>query len=490
MSSDPYRALLERAREVYLLQTTAYALEWDMETYLPPKAVAHRADQLSYLEGKAHSRFTDPAVGDWLKACEDRSPSPETEANIREWRRAYDRATKIPVDLVEEAQRTYALAREVWKQARVAENFSAFAPQLSRILDLTRQKADLWGYEQSPYDALLQDYEPGASVAGLRPVFAELSEALVPLVGTLSGRSLPEDVLEGHYPTAGQAALNEEVARAFGYNFEEGRIDTTTHPFATSLGPEDHRITTRYDERIFQASLYGVLHETGHALYEMGLDKMAAGTPLGEARSLGIHESQSRLWENHVGRTEAFWECWRDRAVQHLPDLKRFSPADLGRGVQRVAPSYIRVEADEVTYDLHILLRFEIEVALVEGQLRVADLPEAWNERFHRMFGLKVPNDRLGVLQDIHWSMGALGYFPTYSLGNLNAAQLMAAAERQLPGLSQELAAGHYGTLLAWLRANVHRHGKRYHASELIARATGEPTQARYRIDYLRQKYA
>jgi len=492
MTSDPYQALLERAREVYLLQTTAYALEWDMETYLPPKAVAHRADQLSYLEGKSHQRFTDPVVGDWIKACEDHSPLPETDeaANVREWRRLYDRATKIPVRLVEEAQRTYALAREVWKHARLAGEFSAFAPQLAKILDLTRQKADRWGYERSPYDALLQDYEPGASVARLRPVFNELSQALVPLAKTLSDRSLPADFLKGDYSTAGQSALNEEVARAFGYDFEGGRIDTTTHPFATSLGPEDHRITTRYDEKRFQTSLYGVLHETGHALYEAGLDKKAAGTPLGEARSLGIHESQSRLWENHVGRTEAFWNCWHGRAVQHLPELKRFSPSDLARGVQRVAPSYIRVEADEVTYDLHILLRFEIEVALVEGQLAVKDLPAVWNERFQSMFGLKVPDDRLGVLQDIHWSMGALGYFPTYSLGNLNAAQLMAAAERQLPQLSEELTAGHYETLLAWLRVNVHRYGKRFDASELIAKATGEPTQASYRLEYLRRKYA
>ncbi len=493
MSAEPYALLLERCREIYLVQTAASALQWDLETYLPPKAVAFRADQLSYLEGKAHALFTDLEVGRWIAACEDGGGGErerDRAANVREWRRAYDRATKIPVALVEESQRVFALSREAWKQARVDSDYAKFAPHLKRILDLTRQKAELWGYAESPYDALLEDFEPGVTAGALRPVFQELREALVPLVNAAASRSVPEGHLRGHYPEQGQAALNATLAKAFGYDFGGGRIDTTTHPFATSLGPEDHRITTRYDETAFQVSFYGVLHETGHALYEQGLDKAAAGTPLGSARSLGIHESQSRLWENHVGRTDAFWQRWHGTAAEHLPELRRFSPEEIARGVGRVAPSFIRVEADEVTYDLHILLRFEIELALVEGRLAVADLPEAWNARFQELFGLAVPEDRLGVLQDIHWSLGALGYFPTYTLGNLNAAQLMAAAHRDLPALPADLRAGEYAPLLAWLRERVHRQGQRFSSPDLMREATGETTQARYRIEYLRQKYA
>ncbi|MBV8899549.1 MAG: carboxypeptidase M32, partial [Verrucomicrobia bacterium] len=302
MTADPYAQLLERCREIYVLQTTASALHWDLETYLPPKAVAFRAEQLSYLEGKAHRLFTDPLVGDWIKSCEDGQPAPESDraANVREWRRSYDRAVKIPASLVEEAQRVSTLSREAWKQARAEADFARFAPHLVKIVELTRRKADLWGYRESPYDALLEEYEPGTTASSLRPVFTELQAALVPLVERLAREPVPADYLKGHYAKAAQAALNAKVAQAIGYDFGGGRIDTTTHPFATSLGPEDHRITTRYDEQLFQVSLYGVLHEAGHALYEQGLSKAAAGTPLGAARSLGIHESQSRLWENHV----------------------------------------------------------------------------------------------------------------------------------------------------------------------------------------------
>jgi carboxypeptidase Taq len=261
------------------------------------------------------------------------------------------------------------------------------------------------------------------------------------------------------------------------------------HPFATTLGPFDQRITTRYNVRRFEVSLYGVMHETGHALYEQGLRTDRVGLPSGDAVSLGIHESQSRLWENHVGRTSDFWHLWQATACRHLPDIARYSPADLANGLQRIAPSFIRVEADEVTYDLHILLRFEMELALIEGRLKVNDLPEAWNTRFRELFGLIVPDDARGVLQDIHWSLGALGYFPTYTLGNLNAAQLMFAAEKQVPGLPDQLAQGDYVPLLRWLRENIHQHGRRYLPADLMRRATGEPTQARYRIDYLRNKY-
>ena len=491
MASAAYLQLCERSREVYLLRSVAAVLSWDFETYIPSKAVPYRADQLSYLEAKAHTLLTEPSVGDWLQAAEQLGfdPGSEEGANIREWRRSYDRATKIPVALVEEFEKTRTIAREAWVQARAESNFSLFEPHLKKIVELTRQKADLWGYQESPYDALIDDYEPGITASQVKPVLEESRAALVDLLGEITSKSVQENFLDGHYPIEGQQAFSKEIAIAFGYDFAAGRIDTTMHPFATSLGPFDQRITTRYQVKRFDVSLYGVLHETGHALYEQGLRPDRAGLPSGDAVSLGIHESQSRLWENHVGRTPQFWHFWHATACKYLPDITRFSPADLASGVRRVAPSFIRVEADEVTYDLHILLRFELELALVEGRLKVEDLPEAWNTRFNELFGLVVPDDAHGVLQDIHWSLGSLGYFPTYALGNLNAAQLMVAAEKKVSGLSDQLAQGNYAPLLEWLRENVHQHGRKYLPAELMRRATGEPIQAHYRIEYLRHKY-
>jgi carboxypeptidase Taq len=491
MSSAAYLQLCERSREVYLLRSVAGVLSWDFETYIPSKAIPYRADQLSYLEAKAHTLFTETCVGDWLKAAEQFGFDPELDesANIREWRRSYDRATKIPVALVEEFEKTRTIARESWVQARAESKFSLFKPHLEKIVELTRRKADLWGYEESPYDALMDDYEPGITARQVQPVLEELRAALVDLLDQIAESSVQANFLDGHYPIDGQQAFCKEIAAAFGYDFAAGRIDTTMHPFATSLGPFDQRITTRYNVKRFEVSLYGVMHETGHALYEQGLRADRIGLPSGDAVSLGIHESQSRLWENHVGRTPQFWCLWHAAACKYLPDIARYSPADLASGVQRVAPSFIRVEADEVTYDLHILLRFEMELALIEGRLKVKDLPEAWNTRFHELFGLIVPDDTRGVLQDIHWSLGSLGYFPTYTIGNLNAAQLMFAAEKNISGLSDQLVRGNYAPLLHWLRENVHQHGRRYLPAELMRRATGHPTQARYRIEYLRNKY-
>jgi carboxypeptidase Taq len=492
MACEGYRKLCERSREVYLIHSVAAVLTWDLETYIPSKAVQYRADQLSYLEAKAHRLFTDSAVGDWLTESEQYGFHSDSEehGNVREWRRSYDRKTKIPVSLVEEFEKSRTLARKAWVHARDENNFSEFEPHLEKIIQLTRQKADLWGYEESPYDALIEDYEPGIRTVQIRPILEDLRIALADLLGKIRDEAVAESYLDGTYPRAGQEALSREVAAAFGYDFAAGRIDKTVHPFATSLGPCDHRITTRYNEKRFEVSLYGIMHETGHALYEQGLRADRAGLPQGEAGSLGIHESQSRLWENHVGRTTQFWDRWHPAACKYLPDLKRYSPIEVAKGVQRIAPSYIRVEADEVTYDLHILLRFELELALIEGRISVQDLPDAWNARFKELFGLTVPKHSLGVLQDIHWSQGLIGYFPTYTLGNLNAAQLMSAAERQIPGLQDQLVGGHYQSLLQWLRQHIHQHGRRYLPAELMRRATGETTQAKYRVEYLRKKYS
>ena len=489
-----YRQLRQRTREISFLTSSSAALTWDVETYMPPKALAFRAEQLAYLSSAAHRKFTAKKVGALLTECEQQGFAAESDeaANVREWRRHYDRATKVPPRLVEKMERIRTHAREAWKAAREQSQFRLFKPHLQKVVDLTRQMADCWGYQESPYDALVEGYETGVTASQLRPLFATLRPALGAVLGVARERSagLAEDFLHGHYPVAAQQAFNRKVAEAIGFDFAAGRVDTTTHPFCQTLGPGDCRLTTRYDERNFVQSLYGVLHETGHGMYEQGLLPEQYGTPLGSAVSLGIHESQSRLWENQVGRSPAFWEHWYPVACEHFPELKRFSPAQISAGVNRVAPSFLRVEADQVTYDLHILLRFEIEVQLIEGRLKVADVPAFWNEEFEKMFGLKVTRDADGCLQDIHWSIGLLGYFPTYTLGNLNAAQLMRRAGQENNSLEAELARGEYDNLRQWLRGKIHRAGSRHRPQELMQLATGEPTQSTYHLEYLRKKFA
>jgi carboxypeptidase Taq len=488
-----YDKLLKRSREIAFLTSSAGALSWDQETFMPPKALAYRAKQLAWLSGQAHRRFTAGTVGDLIADCEQAAFPPESDeaANVREWRRLYDRATKVPPHLVEKLQRTGALAREAWREARKESKFKLFRPYLDKILSLTHQMADCWGYAQSPYDALLEGYEPGATVAKLQPTFTELRAGLASILPAALERSssVPENFLKGNYPVAAQQAFNRKVAEAIGFDFAAGRIDTTTHPFCSGIGANDCRLTTRYDETDFTQSLYGILHEAGHGLYEQGLSAEYFGTPLGTAVSLGIHESQSRLWENHIGRSEAFWERWHPVACEHFPDLKRFTPAQITAAVNRVAPSFIRVKSDQVTYDFHIVLRFEIEQRLVEGHLATKDVPAFWNEQFEQLLGLKVTKDSDGCLQDIHWSMGAFGYFPTYTLGNLNAAQLMHCALQENVGMEAGLRRGEYLPLRSWLGEKIHRQGSRQRPAALIQSVTGEPPNGRHQITYLRSRF-
>jgi carboxypeptidase Taq len=500
MSETAYQHLHDRLREAALLRSAAGVLSWDQETYLPPQGVAWRADQLAMLSGRVHRLLTAPDVGEWLAAAESTTPSPAADAaadaavvdtNLRGWRRAYDRATRLPVSLVEEWTRTTSLAQSVWAEARRTSDFTLFQPHLQQLVDLARRKADAWGWQTCRYDALLDEYEPGARSTELAALFADLGPRLSALVGPATEKAarFPRDLLAGHYPVPAQQAFNREVAAAIGFDFSAGRIDTTTHPFCTGLGPGDTRLTTRYDETDFTSSLYGVLHEAGHGLYDQGLNRAEWGQPAGDACSLGIHESQSRLWENHVGGSRAFWDHWLPRAAHHFPHLARRTPEEVAGAVARVQPSFIRVEADEVTYDLHIILRFEIERALIEGDLTVAEVPGVWNDTFRTLLGLEVPDDARGCLQDVHWSFGLFGYFPTYTLGNLNAAQLMHQARRALPGLDPSLAAGEYEPLRRWLRASIHVHGQRFDGPELMHHATGEPVHGRYFLDHLRAKF-
>lgn len=495
MPAEVYPELLRRARDIAVAQSCAAVLGWDQQTYLPPAGADFRGEQLAFLAALAHQKLTDPGYGDLLdraaESPEVGDPDGVAAVNVRELRRAYDRATKLPARLVAELARVTAAAHLAWADARRTDTFATFRPFLERIVALKREEAAAVGFIDHPYDALLDEYEPGTTAADVRAVFADLTAGLVPLIHQAAGVAPAADVLARDFPVDRQKLFAESAAAAVGFDFRAGRLDTAAHPFCSAVGPGDCRLTTRYNSRAFPEAFFGVLHEAGHGLYEQNLPAEAFGTPAGMYCSLGIHESQSRLWENQVGRGRPFWRHFYPRLKQAFPGTLDDVPMmDFLVAVNRVRPSFIRVEADEATYNLHIILRFELELGLIAGDLAVADLPAAWNERFQALFGLAVPSDREGCLQDIHWSFGGLGYFPTYTLGNLYAAQFMAAARHSLGGdvLDESLARGDFSSLLGWLTEHVYRHGRRYSAGELCRRATGAGLSSGPFIEYLRGK--
>lgn len=491
-----YTGLLRRVREAALLESCASLLGWDERTYMPHGGSAHRAEQAALLARLTHEWRTAPVVGELLAAIEA-SPlvgdaDSDAAANVREIRRQYDRAVKLPKELVEELARATTRAQQVWQEARQANDFALFLPWLEKVVALVRRKAQALGYPSVPYDALLDEYEPGAAAAEIAGVFAALRAELAPLVAAIlaSGRRPRRELLERDYPLEQQQRLGREAAAAIGFDFDAGRLDVTTHPFCSGIGPGDCRITTRYNVRHFNEAFFGILHEAGHGIYEQGLPAEHFGTPLGTAASLGLHESQSRLWENQVGRGRPFWEHFFPRVQQMFPAaLGDVSRDDFLFAVNDVQPSFIRVEADEATYNLHIILRFELEQALVSGDLKPADVPAAWNDKFTQLFDRTPPSDAQGCLQDIHWSMGGLGYFPTYTLGNLYAAQFMEQAQRDLPDLDNDFRAGRFQGLKGWLNEKIHRAGQRYRAGELCQRVTGRPLSPQPFLAYLRGKY-
>ena len=487
-----YDSLCELAREISLINSTGSVLGWDQETYMPDKGLNHRARQLSYLSGRAHVLTTGKKFRTTLEKAEKekRALDSKEAANIRVMREELERAIRIPTKLVEEESTVTTHAKAAWMDARKKSEFPLFAPHLEKLLGIARKKADLWGYEDEPYDALLAGYERGAKTREVAKLFTSLKPELAEIARAAVERSkrVPENILRGKYPIAKQQQLNREVAESIGFDFDGGRIDTTTHPFCTTLGAGDVRLTTRYDESDFTSSLFGVMHEAGHGMYEQGLPVDDYGLPSGTAVSLGIHESQSRLWENHVGRSRVFWKKWLPRAAELFPNLRKLTLDKFLAGVNRAEFSFIRVEADEATYDLHILLRFEIERRMVRGDLKVTDVPTAWNEEFKSLFGITPPDDRRGCLQDIHWSMGGLGYFATYTLGNLNGAQLFSTAMKQKK-IGDAATKAEYAPLLAWLRDKVHAKGSTLLPSELMRVATGRETQPKWHLAHLRTRF-
>jgi carboxypeptidase Taq len=489
--------LIQRFKEFSLLGSCSSVLGWDERTYMPREGAAHRAEQMALLARLAHETLTAARIGRLLNELEGselvRDGESPPAVNVREIRRIHDRAVKLPKRLVEELARTTTQAQGVWQEARSKSDFAAFQPWLEKIVGLKREEAAAVGFEESPYDALLDEYEPGATTREVAQVFAALRKELTPLLGEIleSGRAPNRDLLHREYPIDRQEEFGREAAQIIGFNFEAGRLDKTTHPFCSGIGPGDCRITTRYNPRFFNESFFGILHEAGHGIYEQGLDYDHVGTPMGSAASLGIHESQSRLWENQVGRSRPFWEQFFPRARKAFPEaLRRASLEDFLFAINDVQPSFIRVEADEATYNLHIILRFELEQALVSGDLAPRDVPGAWNEKVYQLFGLTPPNDTQGCLQDIHWSMGGLGYFPTYTLGNLYAAQFMERARRDVSGLEDDFRRGDFGRLKNWLNVKIHRQGQRWRAPDLCRQVTGRTLNHKQLLSYLRGKYA
>lgn len=490
-----YDELMRRAWEEALLTSCDALLEWDEETYMPPGGVENRSEQRALLAGLLHERGTDPRVGELLAELEgsdllaDRwSPM---SVNVRQLRREYDRYVRLPRRLVEEVARTTALAQRAWVNARAEARFQGFGPWLDKIVELKRAEAECVGYSGEPYDALIEDHEPGMDSRIVAGLFDALRRELVPLAAQISETGRHPGPLQGPFPTDRQRSLGEAVAVAVGFDRLRGRFDLGVHPCCSAIGPGDCRLVLRFDASDFAGGLLTILHEVGHGLYEQGLDPTHYGTPMGEPASVGMDEAQARLWENRVGRSRGFWRHFYPRSRELFPDALRGVGLDrFLLAVNQVRPTLIRVNADEVTYNLHILVRFELERALMSGDLKSADLPDAWNAAYRGYLGIGPVNDREGCLQDGHWADGLIGYFPTYTLGDVFAAQLFARAEAEVGDLEQQFAQGEFGELAGWLDRKVYKEGGRYPAARLIESVTGSPPSHRPLVEALRAKYS
>jgi carboxypeptidase Taq len=491
-----FDALKVRLGEINNIYRAGAILSWDQHTKMPPGGAGARAEQMATLATIGHSKFVAEETGNLLCAAaeevEDQPYDSDDASLVRVAQRDYDLRTKLPTELVTEIQRHGVLSHEVWVKARENNDFAAFAPHLEKTVELSRRAAECLGYEDHPYDALLNQYEPGMKMEQVRGIFDELKTGLVPLVAAIAERAevVDDRVLHQSFDEAAQETFGVMVVQRFGYDFSRGRLDRTVHPFAIGIAVNDVRITTRYESDFLNPALFGTMHEAGHAMYEQGVGQNLDGTLLARGASLGMHESQSRMWENVVGRSRLFWQHFYPQLQETFPSQLATTSLDTFYGaINRVQPSLIRVEADEVTYNLHILLRFELELALLEGSLSVSDAPAAWNTKMQTYLGITPPSDTLGILQDVHWSGGMLGYFPTYTLGNLLSVALYEAAVAAHPGIPQELGQGQFDTLRGWLTAQVYRHGRKFEPTELVQAATGAPLQSSSYLRYLHDKF-
>ena len=494
---EKYLELKTRLAEIHDLNKVAGMLSWDQQVNMPPRGAAVRAEQMASVGRIAHDKFTSVEIGrllDDLQAYEESLPYESDEASlIRVSRHDYIKASHVPSELRGEMLRTAGLAHHAWAEARRASDFGQFLPHLQKTVDLKLKYVECFDEADELYDILLDDYERGMKTAEVRQVFDDVKRQIVPLIAAIAARSaeVNDACLYGSFPVQKQRDFCLDIVRRFGFSDDAWRLDPTVHPFASSSCTTDIRITTRYDERIISGALFGTMHECGHGLYENGVSPALERTPLCRGASLGLHESQSRMWENLVGRSRACWTYFFPQLQAAFPDA--FHSVELEafyRAINKVQPSLIRVEADEVTYNLHIILRFELEQEMMEGRLALRDLPEAWNARMKAYLGVDVPNDAEGVLQDVHWSSGYIGYFPTYALGSIAACQIWEKIKLDMPDLDEQFARGEFMALREWLREHLHRFGRKFTPTETLAKATGSSKlDIRPYVAYLTQKH-
>lgn len=497
-TTTAYDQLLTHARETSLLGSSASLLGWDQETFMPPGGITYRGKQLAQLARFTHRMRTDPRVGDWLAACEGDDdlvgdPLSVAAVNMRELRVAYDKATKLPDDLVAQISETSSTAKAEWAAARKENNYARFKPWLKKLINLNLRKAECFGWaaDGEPWDALADHYETGMTAASVAEVLTPLRDRLVPLLDEILGSTTgPSNAFnEIKLPIDRQMMFVKDIAASIGFDFSRGRLDISSHPFCSGTHCNDTRMTTRFHADNVNDALGSTMHESGHGIYNQGLPFEHIGTPMGEPVGLSIHESQSRMWENQVGRSAAFWQWCYPKLAEHFgKDVAHLTEQEVYGGANRVSAGLIRVEADEATYNLHIMIRFEIERQLCNQSLSVDDLPEAWNARYKEYLNIDVPDDARGCMQDIHWSMGAIGYFPTYTMGNLYAAQFFEEANEQLGDLSAMFARGEFTPLRNWLNEKIHAQGKRYRSAELVEVVTGKPLSAEPLMRHLEGK--
>jgi carboxypeptidase Taq len=491
---EKFELLQTKIRDIIDLSGAAGILGWDQNTYMPPAASETRGHQMAIISRITHEWGTSEEMGRLLEDlkpyAESLDPDSDEARMIKVAQREYDIATRVPSDFVVEQSQVTTAAFSAWAEARGKSDFKIFEPLLEKVVDLNQRFAAFFPEVDHPYDALLDQYEPGMKTSEVKAIFNALRPQQVELIQAISEQPQVDDsFLHQPFDEQKQWDFGVEVITKMGYDWERGRQDKAPHPFTMGVSIDDVRITTRVDPNFFNPMFFGTAHETGHALYNLGHARKYHRTVLSNGASLAVHESQSRMWENLVGRSLPFWEHFYPRMQEIFPQMKAVSLDQFYKGINKVNPSLIRVEADEATYNLHIMLRLELEIAMLEGKVLVKDLPEIWNAKMQEYLGLTPPNDKVGVLQDVHWSYGNMGYFSTYALGNLVSAQLWEVIKVDLPDLDDQIRAGEFGTLLGWLREKIHVHGRKYEPQELVERITGSKIDPAPYMRYLKTKY-
>ncbi len=488
-----YEAYKKHLSKVADLGFASSVLGWDQQTYMPKNGAQFRGQQLATLSSISHELFTDPQFGELLKTLsEDASLSDLEKANIKLTRRDYERKKKYPAAFVEEMSLLGSESFNAWHEARSKSDFKIYEPFLKRMIELKRKEAEIVGYVNHPYEGLLEDYEPGMTVKKIDETFELVKKELFPFIKQLTSKAKPRaDFLELNYPKSKQWSFSAKMIQQMGYSFDTGRADDAPHPFCTTFGPEDVRITIRHDEHHFSMMFFAAVHEAGHGLYELGLPmKEQYGLPLGSALSLAFHESQSRFWENNVARSLPYWKGNFPALQAEFPEnLAKVKVEEFYQSVNLVEPSFIRVEADELTYHAHIYIRYLIEKSLIEGSIEVKDVPKVWNDKYEEYLGIRPKNDAEGCLQDVHWAYGAIGYFPTYSFGSFYAAQLYAQLKKEHQNFDELVQSGNLKPVLTWLREKVHGSGRLHTSNELLKKVTHEELNVKYFMDYAREKY-